>query len=230
MIKSVAVGSASVAPEIVPIGTRIFVCVGLHVRVGSIVSGIFVSGIVVCLGTFVGVGIKSSRPKIIEIRLKNGGIINCIVIRDGNIVVGGFNVIIVVRFLDSIIVRFGRIKNIFGKVFIFVGRFDIFFKKFFNRCVRSSFEKWDSAFDQRLAFLLRHGFDCRDDCIGHGNYGPLVSGQAFSSDERHKKIVALGVSSRVQHDGHQEIFAKIGTRYDWIQGARKPSPNSTILG
>jgi hypothetical protein len=91
VIESVTVGSASVAPEIVPINTRIFVYVGLHVRVGRIVSGIFVSGIVVCLGTFVGVGIKSTRPKIIEIRLKNGGIINCIVIWDGNIVViGGF--------------------------------------------------------------------------------------------------------------------------------------------
>jgi len=98
VIKSVAVGSASVAPEILPYPTQIFVCVGLHIRVGSIVSGIFVSGIVVCLGTFVGVGIKSTRPRIIEIRLKNGGIINCIVIRDGDIVVvRGFNVIIVVR-------------------------------------------------------------------------------------------------------------------------------------
>ena len=125
MIESVTVGSASVAPEIVPINTGIFVYVGLHVRVGSIVSGIFVSGIVVCLGTFVGVGIKSTRPKIIEIRLKNGVIINCIVIRDGNIIVIG--VIIVVRFLDNIIVGFGRIENIFGKIFIFVGRFDIFF-------------------------------------------------------------------------------------------------------
>ena len=125
MIESVTVGSASVAPEIVPINTGIFVYVGLHVRVVSIVSGIFVSGIVVCLGTFVGVGIKSTRPKIIEIRLKNGVIINCIVIRDGNIIVIG--VIIVVRFLDNIIVGFGRIENIFGKIFIFVGRFDIFF-------------------------------------------------------------------------------------------------------
>jgi TATA-box binding protein (TBP) (component of TFIID and TFIIIB) len=89
VIKSVAVGSASVAPEIVRIGTQIFVCVGFHVRVGSIASWIFVSGIVVCLGTFVGVGIKSTRPKIIDIRLKNGGIINCIVIRDGKIVVVG---------------------------------------------------------------------------------------------------------------------------------------------
>jgi hypothetical protein len=125
VIESVTVGSASVAPEIVPINTGIFVYVGLHVRVGSIVSGIFVSGIVVCLGTFVGVGIKSTRPKIIEIRLKNGVIINCIIIRDGNIIVIG--VIIVVRFLDNIIVGFGRIENIFGKIFIFVGRFDIFF-------------------------------------------------------------------------------------------------------
>jgi hypothetical protein len=57
VIKSVAVGSASVAPEVVPIGTRVFVCVGLNSRIGIIVSGIFVSGIVVCLGTFVGVGI-----------------------------------------------------------------------------------------------------------------------------------------------------------------------------
>jgi len=119
VIKSVAVGSASVAPEIVPSGTRMFVCVGLHVRVESIVSGIFVSWIVVCLGTLVGVGIKSTRPKIIEIRLKNGGIINCIVIQDGNIVVvGSFNLIIVVGFLDNIMVGFGWIENIFGKVFI----------------------------------------------------------------------------------------------------------------
>jgi len=160
-------------------GEQVFFC-----RVGSIVSAIFVSRIVVCLGTFVGVGIKSNRPKIIEIRLKNGGIINCIVIRDSNIVVvGGFNVIIAVSFLDNIIVGFGRIENIFGKVFIFVGRFDIFFLKILDRRVWLPFEKWDSAFDQWLAFLLRHGFDCRDDCIGCGNFGPLVPGQAFSSDE-----------------------------------------------
>jgi len=105
VIKSVAVGSASVAPEIVPIGTQIFVCVGLQGRLGSIVSGSFVS-----LGTFIGVGIKSNRPKIIGIRLKNGGVINCIIIRDGNIVVVAFNVIIAVRFLDNIILGFGRIE------------------------------------------------------------------------------------------------------------------------
>jgi len=125
VIESVAVGSASVAPKIVPIGTRIFVCVRLHDCVGSIVSEIFVSGIVVCLGAFVGVGIKFIRPKIIGIRLKNGGIINFIVIRDANIivirdanvsVVVDFNVIIAVRFLDNIIVGFGRIENIFGNI------------------------------------------------------------------------------------------------------------------
>jgi len=173
VIKSVAVGSASVAPEVVPIGSRIFVCVELNGRIGSVVS----------LGTFIGVRIKSNRPKIIGIRLKNGGIINFIIIRDGNIVVVDFKIIIAVRFLDNIIVRFGRIKNIFGKVFLLVGRFYIFFQKILDRRVRLPFEKWDSAFDQWLAFLLRHGFDCRDDCIGHGNFGPLVPGQAFSSDE-----------------------------------------------
>ena len=106
MIESVAVGSASVAPKIVPIGTRIFVCVRLHDCVGSIVSEIFVSGIVVCLGAFVGVGIKFIRPKIIGIRLKNGGISNFIVIRDANIIIvlKGINVIVVVRFLDNIVV------------------------------------------------------------------------------------------------------------------------------
>jgi hypothetical protein len=81
------------------------------------------------------VGVKSTRFKIVEIRLKNGGIINCIVIRDGNIVVVDFNVIIAVRFLDNIIVRFRRIENIFSKVFIFVGRFDIFFQKILDRRV-----------------------------------------------------------------------------------------------
>jgi hypothetical protein len=95
VIELVAVGSASVTPKIVPIGTRIFVWVRLHVCVGSIASGIFVSGIVVCLGAFVGVGIKFIRPKIIGIRLKNEGIINFIVIRDANIIaVKGFNVIV----------------------------------------------------------------------------------------------------------------------------------------
>ena len=114
--------------------------------------GIF--SLVVCLGTFVGVRIKSTRPKIIEIRLKNVGIINCIVIRDANIiVVGAFNVIIGVRFLDNIIVGYDRIKIIFGKIFIFVGRFDIFFQKILDRRVRSPFEKWDSTFDQWLAFF-----------------------------------------------------------------------------
>jgi len=141
VIEPVTVGSASVAPKIVPIGTRIFVCVRLHVCVGSIASGIFVSGIVVCLGAFVGVGINFIRPKIIGIRLKNGGIINFIVIRDANIiVVEGFNVIVVVRFLDNIVVGFGRIKIILSKIFIFVGRFDIFFEKILDRRVRTPFE------------------------------------------------------------------------------------------
>jgi len=106
VIKSVVVGSASVAPEIVPIGTRILVCVGLHGRIESIVSGSFVS---------IGVGIKSNGPKIVGIRLKNGGIINCILVRDGNIVVVNFKIIIAVRFLNNIIVRFGRIKISSGK-------------------------------------------------------------------------------------------------------------------
>jgi hypothetical protein len=93
-------------------------------------KGIFVSGIVVCLGDIVGVGIKFIRPKIIGIRLKDGGLINFIVIQDANIIlVESFNVIVVVRFLDNIFVGFGRIKIIFGKIFIFVGRFDFFFKK-----------------------------------------------------------------------------------------------------
>jgi len=149
VIKSVAVGSASIAPEIVPIGTQIFVCVELHVRVGSIVSRIFVPGIVVCLGAFVGVGIKFIRPKIIGIRLKNGVIINFIVVRDANItvirdvnviVVKKFNVIVVVRFLDNVIVGYGRIKIILGNIFIFVGRFDIFFQKILDRRVRAPFE------------------------------------------------------------------------------------------
>jgi hypothetical protein len=141
VIELVTVESASVAPKIVPIGTRIFVCVRLHVCVGSIASGTFVSGIVVCLGALVGVGIKFISPKIIGIRPKNGGIINLIVIRDANIiVVEGFNVIIVFRFLDNIIVGFGRMKNIFGKIFILVGRFDIFFQKILDRRVRSPFE------------------------------------------------------------------------------------------
>ena len=113
----VTVGSASVAPKIVLIRIRILVCVKLHDCVGSIASGIFVSGIVVCLGAFVGVGIKLIRPKIIGIGLKNEGIINFIVIRNANIIaVKGFNVIVVVRFLDNIIVGFGRIENIFGKI------------------------------------------------------------------------------------------------------------------
>ena len=114
------------------------------------------SGIVICLGAFVGVGIKFIRPKIIGIRLKNGGIIKFIVIQDANIIVirdanviviKVFNVIVVVRFVDNIIVGYGRIKIIFGKIFLFVGRFDMFFQKILDRRVRAPFEKWDSAFD-----------------------------------------------------------------------------------
>ena len=146
VIKLVAVGSASVPPEIVPIGTQIFVCVRLHICFGSIASGIFVSGIVVCLGAFVGVGFKFIRPKIIGIRLKNGGIINFIVIQDASIIViRDANVIVVkmfyvVSFVDNIIVGYGRIKIIFGKIFRFVGRFDIFFQKNLDRRVRALFE------------------------------------------------------------------------------------------